>query len=763
MFDFLLEFAVPIAAIALSLWAIGAVTRRRVNREAAARAAALEQQVRGLLHRVWLLEQQATLDPGAPRPPADTGQLSLPGAVPPPVASPFSTPPPPRPPVPAAPEPAAPAARPGLDLEQRIGARWTTWIGIVAVLFAVSFFFRWAFEHELLGPGWRVALGVAAGLVVLAFGAGLGRRRDLLYLSEGLTGLGLGVLYLSLYGAHALYRFIGPGTALVAMSGVTVLGTLASVASGRQIAAVLAVLGGLLTPVLLVTGQRDERNLLAYLLVLNGFVLAVAAFRTWPALNRLAWVGTALLLAGPLTAEPRAARPLSRLLLLSALFALFLAIPLLRRGAARSRVGPFDLLLAVANAAGYFYAVHLTLADWQPRIAAAWALGLALVYRAVAAEHESRAPDDTDAISVHEGIAWTFLTLAIPLALGGPWVTLAWAAEGVALLWTARRAARPVAAWGGVLALVLATARVAMVDRWGAPTAERIWNLPFLGHLMVVAALVIGGWLAGRSALRRPAALDGARLRAALWLLAPLLLALLFWREPRGREAATLLTLECLMVGFWARVSRSPGPMLAALAVGAILLARVLGADDALARGDAGVLMGPALLSRLAAGAAVGLAGGWVARSPAWAHAWRLGRVMSAAGGAAMLYALSVGWTRYQDTQLAEAPASRRRDLSAEIQWRKQIGLSILWTLYAAAALAWGFFRSRPGLRYAALALLGVTVIKVFAVDLSAVRTAYRMLSFLVLGVVLLLVGFLYQKARARSAAAVAAPRDAPG
>jgi uncharacterized membrane protein len=65
--------------------------------------------------------------------------------------------------------------------------------------------------------------------------------------------------------------------------------------------------------------------------------------------------------------------------------------------------------------------------------------------------------------------------------------------------------------------------------------------------------------------------------------------------------------------------------------------------------------------------------------------------------------------------------------------------------------------------RYGALALLGLTVLKVFLVDLSAVRTAYRILSFLILGVVLLLVSFAYQKARGSEAASPPAPSDAIG
>ena len=124
----------------------------------------------------------------------------------------------------------------------------------------------------------------------------LHRRQDVPYLSEGLAGGGLGCLYLSLFAAHVLYGLIGPTAAFTSMFAVTLLGTLVAVLSGRLSTAVLAVLGGLLTPVLLRVERPDERNLLAYLLVLDVLVLLVARFRTWPALTQLAWGGSALLL-----------------------------------------------------------------------------------------------------------------------------------------------------------------------------------------------------------------------------------------------------------------------------------------------------------------------------------------------------------------------------------------------------------------------------------------------------------------------------------
>ncbi|HSE02774.1 MAG TPA: DUF2339 domain-containing protein [Methylomirabilota bacterium] len=734
-----------VAALVLALVALGAARARRPG-GSDGRVAALEEQVRGLLFRVWTLESGATPSGG---PPVEAAAPAPPSAMlsPPPVLEPAVSPaaPPPSPPGPLAPPPSR------LDLEQRIGARWATWVGIVAILVAVALFMRWAFDSAYLGPVSRVALGLVAGLAMLAGGLALHRRRDVPYLSEGLAGGGLGILYLSLFAAHTLYGLVGAPAAFAAMFAVTLLGTAVAVASSRLITAVLAMLGGLLTPVLLQVEHPDERNLFGYLLVLDGLALLAARFRAWPQLTRLAWVGTALLILPTLLREPVAPRPLARLLLLSALFVVFLAAPLFRERAEGGRAGQIDLALVVANAAAYFGAVYVTLEAWHPTWEGPYAVGLAVLYRLVAADRASRAAEDRATVDVHEGVSWTFLTVAIPLALEGQWVTLAWATQGVALLWLATRSPAPVATWGGLAALLLAAVRAVALDRYWFPYVTPVWNQTFLVHLLVVVALLTGGGLAGRVRRARPGRPTPEVLRATLWVVAVLTLAVLLWREPSGLWPATLLTLELLAVGALARVSASPAFVIASLLLAAILLVRVLGADEDLARQAAESLVNRPLLSRIAACLAIGLAGGALARSTAAPRAAELGRILSGLAGLVLLFVLSVNWTRYQEGMQAMVRGSGRGLLVSELRWRTQIGLSVLWTLYAGIALGWGFVRGNTALRYGALALFGLTVIKVFAVDLAAVKTAYRILSFLVLGVVLLLVSVAYQRARARS------------
>jgi uncharacterized membrane protein len=740
-----LGLLISMVALVASVVALLGARARPAPERADGRVAALEAELRGLLDRMRVLEGAAARDRAgagsAASPPLAAAAEAVPGP-------PDLGPEPVTPPAPLALPPLRPGAPPSpagpaLDLEQRIGARWATWVGIVVILVAAALFLKWAFDNAYLGPAARVGVGLVGGLAMLLGGLSLHRRRDVPYLSEGLSGGGLGCLYLSLFAAHSLYGLIGAATAFASMFAVTVLGAVVAVVTSRLSTAVLAVLGGLLTPVLLQVERPDERNLLAYLLVLDVLALLVARFRTWPALTQLAWGGSAVLLLPTLLRTPEAPHPLARLLLLSALFLVFLAAPVFRERTTGLRSQPIDLALVVANAAGYFWAVYVTLEASRPGLEGPWAVGLAVLYRLVSSDYGSRVPDDPAPVMVHEGIAWTFLTLAIPLVLDMQWVTLAWAVQGVMLLWLASRVPAAVAAWGGLAALLLAGSRAVVFDRYWSADLVAVWNPTFLIHLLVVVALVAGGWLGGRALAERPWAPSPRMLRAVLWVASVVTLAVLFWREPTGLWPATLLTLELVVLGWLARGSTSPAFPLAIPLLSLVLTLRVLLADDELARAAAGSLLSLPLVSRAGACLAIGLAGGALARAPA-DSARLAGRILSGAAGLILLFVLSVAWTRYQDA--LEMAAQDAGSPPGDIGWRTQAGLSVLWTVYAAVSLAWGFARRNRAVRYAALGLLGLTVLKVFAVDFAAVKTSYRILSFLVLGVVLLLVSLVYQK-----------------
>jgi hypothetical protein len=76
----------------------------------------------------------------------------------------------------------------------------------------------------------------------------------------------------------------------------------------------------------------------------------------------------------------------------------------------------------------------------------------------------------------------------------------------------------------------------------------------------------------------------------------------------------------------------------------------------------------------------------------------------------------------------------------------RQLALSSLWALYAVALVAIGIWRDYRPIRYLAMVIFGFTITKVFFVDIATLDRVYKMLSVMVLGVLLLVASYLYQR-----------------
>ena len=88
----------------------------------------------------------------------------------------------------------------------------------------------------------------------------------------------------------------------------------------------------------------------------------------------------------------------------------------------------------------------------------------------------------------------------------------------------------------------------------------------------------------------------------------------------------------------------------------------------------------------------------------------------------------------------------RMPSLGIDRRHAQQLALSSLWLVYALALLAAGTWKQSAVIRWQALTLLGVVIVKVFVFDLSFLEKFYRIVSFSLLGLALLLISFYYQK-----------------
>ena len=95
----------------------------------------------------------------------------------------------------------------------------------------------------------------------------------------------------------------------------------------------------------------------------------------------------------------------------------------------------------------------------------------------------------------------------------------------------------------------------------------------------------------------------------------------------------------------------------------------------------------------------------------------------------------------------ALAIAEREPGDAAHQRWLGQMALSVVWAVYAGALAALGFIRRAGPIRWAALVLFAVTVVKAMIVDIAELQQLYRIIVFFVLGVLLLIVAWAYHKA----------------
>jgi len=199
-------------------------------------------------------------------------------------------------PVSATPPEPVPAAR---TLEERIGLTWFTRVGVVLVLLGLGFFFKYLSDNDYIGPWGRLGVGALAGIGFLIAGEVLARRkRTHPVFAQGLLGLGLAALLVSAYASHAYYDRVPVGLAFGAVALLCVLGGALAALHRAQSVLVLSLLAVFLNPVLLSTGVDRPLALFAYLWVMTGAALAVAARLSFRWALGLAVAGVVALVCG---------------------------------------------------------------------------------------------------------------------------------------------------------------------------------------------------------------------------------------------------------------------------------------------------------------------------------------------------------------------------------------------------------------------------------------------------------------------------------
>ena len=324
------------------------------------------------------------------------------------------------------------------NLEKYIGENLISKVGIAILVLGVGIGTKYAIDHQLISPIMRVILGylLGAGLA----GTSLYLKGKFHNFSAALFSGAIAVFYLITLAAFLYFGLIPRWMAFLLLLIVTISAVGAALLFNRQVIAHLGLVGAYAIPFLLDDGSGRFETLFSYILVINAGILAVSVWRYWKSLHYSSFIVTWLIIlslwiesSGSLTS------PFPSGWFLLTFFILFYGMFILNKVLKELHFGMEDLLLLLANTAFIIgFGLPLLGLGKMDSFQGLFVLIIAVIHLAIFFIIYRKQQIDQNLVNFIAGLAITCLTLAIPVELDGNWVTAFWTIEAAVLFYAGR-------------------------------------------------------------------------------------------------------------------------------------------------------------------------------------------------------------------------------------------------------------------------------------------------------------------------------------
>jgi uncharacterized membrane protein len=677
-------------------------------------------------------------------------------------------------PVPRKPVPAPKPERPGFfernpDLEKFIGENLANKIGIGILVLGIGFFVKYAIDQEWISEIGRVFIGVLCGGILIGVAHRL--RKTFVAFSSVLVGGGIAILYLTIYIAFHDYQIFSQTAAFMLMVVITAFAVVLSLGYDRKELAILSILGGFASPFMVSTGEGNYVVLFTYVLILDGGMLVLAYYKKWNAINIICYAFTILLFGSWLGArfDGEKTSMIAGAMIFATLFYLvFFAMNMINNLRKRTSFEALEIGMLLSTTFFYYAAGMVILnnphgEDFKGLFTAC--LGIFNFIFAYTLFKSTRV--DKNLVYLLIGLVLTFISLAAPVQLEGNYITLFWAAEAVLLLWLSQKSGIRLMKLTSVIVMVLMV--ISLLMDWGQIYLETngdqalriIFNKGYITSLVTLASIVLTSILLKSETQERQ-----EQVQAYKTLLTFAGIALLYFSqllELRYHLAAYEFSYEAqnIIIGVYNMVfiaglllaqKKLPLPREAAyapavLGVFAMLLYLFFYHGQSVeARNEylldvtsaTGFVFHYVLLAALLVVSVLSLRE--IQKMEAFnqssqnMYSWFF-----------VFFYLFVASAEL-DNLVVSIGYSTTDSLGHILTQNHKIGYPILWGVTSFLLIAVGLKTKKKHLRIISLTLFLITLVKLFAVDIRGISEGGKIAAFISLGVLLLVVSFMYQR-----------------
>lgn len=671
------------------------------------------------------------------------------------------------------------------NLEKFIGENLINKIGILITVIGVVIGAKYSIENNLISPLTRIILGYLMGLGLLGFAFKLKTKYE--SYSAVLVSGALAILYFITFAAYDLYGLFPQLFAFGIMLLCTVFGVVASLNYNKQVIAHIGLVGAYGVPFLLSNNSGNATVLFSYMALINIGILVISLRKYWKALYYVSFAFTWLIYGAWYVFNSLNTDFYMGFTFLTVFFlifyATFLAFKLLK--SEQFKVG--DIILILLNSFIFYGFGIAFLYGYEngESYLGLFTLANALIHFAVTLFIYKKKLADRKLFFLTSGFVLTFITIAIPVQLDGNWVTLIWAVEAALLFWIGRT--KKVSFYEHLSYIMVVLAIFSLIMDWtntyqqfriydSLATSKPFFNITLLTSLLCASAFGFMTWIQTKFNLEK---MTVAHKLMEFGLPVILILTLYFsfylevdyyWNnaleaykvqisETDGYYPYFNYNLRDLGITwkiFYTMLFVSLLSLLNSFKIKNKVLGIVATCSSLLVALEF-LSIGLYTLSELRENFL----------SQELSKYFEIGdynlyiRYIGFAFFAFLFFAIrtlvrqdfmkinykipfeivmhiTIVW-------ISSSELLNWMDLSGSEQSYK-LGLSILWGLYALLLIALGIWKKKKHLRIGAIILFSFTLIKLFFYDISSLNTISKTIVFVSLGVLLLIISFLYNK-----------------
>ena len=334
---------------------------------------------------------------------------------------------------------AVPKQKKQVNYEKFIGENLFGKIGILIFVIGVGFFVKYAIDKNWINETFRTVLGFLTGAVLLVVAERLQKKYRTF--SSLLAGGAFAVFYLTVAIAFHYYHIFSQTMAFIILIGVTVFMSVLSVVYNRRELAIISLVGGFLAPFIVSSGEGSYLVLFTYVSILNLGMFGLSIYKKWGELPMISFVFTWLIMGIFLLFSYTSSSTVisGHLFLFITLFYFIFLLPVfsILRGEDMRTMSRGLVFVIITNNFIYLFSGALFLRNmgWSFKASGLLSLFIALVNLGLVLWLWKNRKEYKFLVHTTLGLVLTFVSITVPIQLDGNYITLLWASEMVLLLW----------------------------------------------------------------------------------------------------------------------------------------------------------------------------------------------------------------------------------------------------------------------------------------------------------------------------------------